>query len=261
MSTKGDALLKVNEFEKRSSGTDWLKIKKDDLVTDLKDRLTTPDNIDTTVVNLCGPGAFFRCLVEDDPVMYVQAVINLYETNSALIGTRKFTASYSLRIAEPVAGMDQVDWVPLASLRDDENTVLSYDSGEGDLSGLTMPSGLKKWFKQANYTDLTNKTNVFFVKDLNNIKTASSERSAGKRACLLINSDMLKTVTQNHKSFFPDHWVTLMSDVTVDTSNNLSMKVHSWGKIMPIPAQGTMSVNTFLKNYYGFVSAKPPGSP
>ena len=100
-STKADALTKVTEFEQRSGGTDWLHVKKDDLVTGLKDRLDTPNNINTSAVNLCGPGAFFRCLAMDDPVMYVNAVIDLWCSNKALIGKREFKASHGLRIAAP----------------------------------------------------------------------------------------------------------------------------------------------------------------
>ena len=49
-----------------------------------------------------------------------------------------------------------------------------------------------------------------------------------------------------------------MSNVTVDDQNNISLKVHSWGQIMPVPQMGTVSVDSFCKNYYGFVAAKPP---
>ncbi len=258
MSTTGEATAKIDEFNKRSSGTDWLFIKKDQLLDGMKKRLKTPNLISTRVVNLCGPGAFFRCLVEDDPVMYVKAVISLYETNAALLGKRKFTASYGLRIAQPPAGMDQVDWILLASLRDDENTLLSYDDAGGGLSGLTMPVGLAKWFREANYSDVTNDTNIFFTKGLDHIKKAGALEAAGKRVCLLIDANMLKVVTQNNMSTYPDHWVVLMSDVTVDASNNVSLKVHSWGAIMPVPELGVASSSTFCKNYYGYVAATPP---
>ncbi len=254
--TVANATIKINEFDKRSSGTDWLLIKKTDLVTGLKDRISTPDNIDTTVVNLCGPGAFFRYLAMDDPVMYVQAVISLWETNAALLGKRTFKPTYSLRIATPASGMDAVDWVPLASLRDDENTVLNYDDADGGLSGLTMPAAMEKWFKQAGYTDVKNVTNVFFTKDKANIMEADRLRSTGYRVCLLIHADMLKSAKQNNKSVFPNHWVGLSDPVTI-SGDDFSTKVHSWGKIMPVPAIGTMKLDTFLKNYYGYVAAKP----
>jgi len=257
MSTKSVGLVKVAEFEKGGGGTDWLLVKKTDLVTGLRDRLNTPDNIDTRKVNLCGPGAFFRYLAYDDPVMYANAVIHLFLTNAALLGKRKFTASYSLRIATPAAGMDTVDWVPLASLRDHENAVLNYDDAGGGLSGLSMPKAIEKWFEEAGYSGVKNVTNVFFTKDLDNIKKADSLRASGHRVCLLIHGDMLNATTQNNKSIFPNHWVGLSHPVSV-SGGNISLKVHSYGMFMPVPATGTMSVETFLKNYYGYVAAVPP---
>lgn len=265
MSSTGDALVKVNDFDKRSSGTDWLVITKAQLVDGMKKRLNDPNLINTPVVNLCGPGAFFRCLAEDDPVMYVQAIISFYETNSGMIGSRKFTSSYSLRITAVSTGMDQVDWILLASLRDDENTILVSNESTlfgsstlGGLRGLTLPSGLAKWFNQANYTGVTNDTNVFFTKNLDHIKKTSSVRDKGNRVCLLIDVKMLSVANQNNMSTYPDHWVVLMSKVTADSSNNISFKVHSWGNIMPVPQMATVSVDNFRKNYYGIVAAKPP---
>src|SRR6202051_473271 len=62
MSSKSQALAKVTEFDKGGGGTDWLLVKKTDLVAGLKDRLNSPDHIHTPAVTLCGPGAFFRYL-------------------------------------------------------------------------------------------------------------------------------------------------------------------------------------------------------
>lgn len=58
MSSASDARVKINEFDQRSSGTDWLKIQKDQLVDGMKKRLDNPNLINTQVVNLCGPVRF-----------------------------------------------------------------------------------------------------------------------------------------------------------------------------------------------------------
>ena len=253
--SKTDALQKVADFEKRSGGTDWLTITKDDLIRGLRDRINNPDGIDTTSVNLCGPGAFFRWLAIDDPVMYANAVISLWEKNEALIGSRKFKAPYSLRIANP-GSTEAVDWVPLASLRDDENTLLSFDSAEGTLSGLTMPMGMEKWFREAGYRGVVNVTNVLLTKNLANIQEADRLRAGGYRVCLLIHGDMLTVAKQSNKSIFPNHWVGLTDAVRVNGAN-ISMEVHSWGDKMRIPENGALAVNTFLKNYYGYVAGLP----
>lgn len=258
MGTKAQALQKVTAFEASPGGTDWLKIKSDDLVTGLKDRLANPKNIDTSVVNLCGPGAFFFWLAQDDPLMYAEAVISLWKTNAALLGKRKFKASYSLRIADP-GTTAAVDWVPMASLRDHENAVLNYDDAGGGLSGLTMPKGMAQWFTEAGYTDVKNDTNVFFTKGVDNLKEAERLRSLGYRVCLLIHADMLYAAKQNNKSVFPNHWVSLTGAATIG-DDSVSLPVHSWGAIHTIPKQSPMSRAMFSKNYYGYVAAKPPGS-
>jgi hypothetical protein len=108
VSTIREAHDTIHEFERRSTGTDWLRIKKDHLITGMRARLENPNLISTRVVDLCGPAAFFRCLAEDDPVMYVKAIISLYETNSAWIGSRRFTAGQKLRMV-PLGGIRRGD--------------------------------------------------------------------------------------------------------------------------------------------------------
>lgn len=259
MSTESDALLKINEFEKWDGNSDWINVKQADLVTGMKDRIKFPNHINTSTVNLCGPAAFFRCLAMDDPVMYVKAVIDLYRTNSALIGTRKFKSSQSLRITTPPAKAPAVDWILLGSLRDDENTLLNYTEGVG-VDGITLPSAVEKWFKQAGYTNVKNVTNVFFTKDLANIKKAGELLAADNRVCLFINADMLSATKQTHKSVIPDHWVCLTDAVKLD-GDNISTQLWCWGKARTVPAQGTLSTSSFLGNYYGYVAAGIPKSP
>ena len=259
-----DALTLIDEFEKRSGGTDWLFVKKEDLIKGLKKRLVTPgdatkspNNINTSVVNLCGPGAFFRCLAMDDPVMYVRAVIALWETNSGLIGKRVFKASHSVRISKVEPGMDVADWVPLTSLRDDENIGGGLNPA-GGVFGFTMPSAMKKWFTQAGYTDVKDETSVVAPKSLSNLNAADLLYSpTGHRVCFLIDSDVLTAANQNdYVSLYPDHWVTLAAPITIK-DDKISTKVHSWGRLMPIPAAATLSLSLFLIKYYGYVSAKP----
>jgi hypothetical protein len=271
MSIVREAHAKINEFEKRSTGTDWLKIKKDHLVRGMRVRLENPNLISTRLVDLCGPAAFFRCLAEDDPVMYVKAIISLYETNSAWIGSRRFTAGQSLRMAAPpppslpfnprsgqlASGMDQVDWVPLASLKDHESTIANYNHAGGDFPGLTKPAGIEKWFRSAGYAAVTNDTNILCTKNLDHIKKAGSLHSLGYRICLRIDESMLKVASQNNLSIQPDRWVVLMSGVSLEGESRVRLRVHSDGTVMSVPEQGEVSTKTLLKNYYGFVAARP----
>src|SRR5258707_795610 len=82
------AEARIREFETMPGITPWRHITRDDLIWGLCIRVANPDRINTSAVNLCGPGAFFRCLAIDDPVMYADAVIDLWQINKAKIGSR-----------------------------------------------------------------------------------------------------------------------------------------------------------------------------
>ena len=239
----------------------WKNIRKEDLGRGLKARVDDPTLISSKVVNLCGPAAFFHNLAIDDPVMYAQAGIDLYGPNVAKLGKRQFWAGRDLMNATPPSDMDAADWVVLASLRDHENIALDFDDAGGTLSGLSMPSALERWFEESGYASISDETNLFFTKSQDNIVKAGQLASTGHRVCLLINSDMLSPSTQKQKSTFPNHWVVLKKAVhgsTVSISHgNISFRVHSWGKIVSVPSAGTLKLDDFEKNYYGYVSAKP----
>jgi hypothetical protein len=231
-STTSAALLEVGNFDRRSSATSWKNIPKRNVTSGLRTRLQDPNLISSRVVNLCGPAAFFRCLVEDDPAMYARAVISLFETNSATLGARTFKAGADLQTAMPASGMDAVDWI-------------------------TMPAGLAKWFGNAKYTGVINETNLIRTKDLAHLQRAGSLRAAGYRVCLLINSQVLSAATQGSWSMFPNHWVVLLNNVSVDGSKNVSLQVQTWGVVKNVPGAGTLAAGHFCRNYYGFVAARP----
>ena len=79
MAARDDALNLVTQFEARSDSSIWIHIARSGVATDLRSRVGNPNLIDSSLVNLCGPAAFFRNLAIDDPVAYVRAGISLYE--------------------------------------------------------------------------------------------------------------------------------------------------------------------------------------
>jgi hypothetical protein len=251
------ATQKINDFERSSGDTDWIKVKKDVLVRGLKDRVKNPDHINTSQLELCGPGLFFYFLARDKPASYVQIVIDLWRNNTALLGTRKITAPYDLRISAIPAGVDPVDWVPLTSLRTDENIYLTANDGIG-LDSLTMPSAVVKWLGQAGYTDAKNVTNVLFTKGMDEIKKADELRGQGYRVGLFINTNMMYATSQDHRSVIPNHWISLEDAFKVDGNGNVSTTVWCWGQNWAIPQGGTLSTTGFFRNFYGYIAAKPP---
>ena len=259
------AFQKVSDFERTSDpDTSWLNpkwayIKKQDVVDGLKDRLASPDHIDTSNLNLCGPGLFFYFLAQDEPATYAQIVIDLFRQRKAWLGSRKITAPNELVISPVTKGVDPVDWIPMTSLRSDENFVLVANDDPVGLDALTMPSAITKWLDQAGYTDTQNETNVWRTKGVDSIREASDYLGRGYRVGLFINSNMLHSTQQSSFSFFPNHWVSLETPFRLDPRGNAVMSVWSWTRTYLLPVFHTLSPDELLKNYYGYIAGKPPG--
>jgi hypothetical protein len=265
MAARDDARKLVDEFAARtkSGGGLWLHIKRDELAAGLRARVDNPDIISSGGTNLCGPAAFAHDLAIDDPVSYVKAAIDLWETGSAVIGTQSIKPKKDLKVYKlpPTIGISPADWILLASMRDTDNWFFDYQE-EGDaVAAMTLPHTLEKWFKQAGYTEVLNDTNLVACKDLANARKASSLFSAGYKVCLFINSDMLDAATHNNASLYPDHWVGLYTRITIDgiaadPASKVTFKVYTWGRVQSVPESGDLSIKHFLNNYYGYMACR-----
>ena len=265
MSLKTQAIQYINDYLPRTSAEDkpspWKNINRSMLADGLKARIEDPTLVSSSGVNLCGPAAFFHNLAHDNPLMFAKCGVDLYRSNLANIGDRTFNAGQDLLNSTPPTGVDPADWILLASLRDHQNVYLDYESGEGTLSGLSMPGALEKWFRQAGYENVRNEANIFFHKSDTDLSRASGLVDEGHRVCLLIDVAMLSNRRLNNFSPYPDHWVVLKktlqgSAVTID-KDKVTLNIHSWGKMMKVPDHGSMKRRDFMRNYYGHISAKP----
>lgn len=265
MAAQDDAKKLVDQFAARtnSGGGLWLHIKRADLAAGLRARVHNPDIISSDGTSLCGPAAFAHDLAIDDPVGYVKAAIDLWETGSAVIGTQLIKPKKDLKTYKLPATttINPADWILLASMRDTDNWFFDYQEEGDDLSAITMPHTMEKWFKQAGYTDVLNETNAVACKDLANARKASSLFSKGYKICLFINSAMLYAATHNDASFFPDHWVGLCTGMMItgiegDPASKVSFKVYTWGRVQSVPQSGDLSIKHFLNNYYGYIACR-----
>ncbi|WP_368911507.1 hypothetical protein [Proteus vulgaris] len=107
--------------------------------------------------SLCGSAAFFYCLLRDRPDIYEQAAKELWQYGTTKIGNLRIIPSKGCRnpnghfndaYGSVISGLD---WVTLASLRDTESTILSFDTIDSPLSGATTWWVLAKWFEKAGY--------------------------------------------------------------------------------------------------------------
>ena len=142
--------------------------------------------IDTSNVNLCGPAAFFYCLVHDDPDLYAKYVIDLYTTGKAMLGTIEVSPGSDCRNYRPdKSKIVPVDWVALASLRDLDNSFIlffDFDSADTGVGGITMPHSMKSWFKAFSCKHMQDTTSVWVLSDVSDFDTIGSYYMKGLMA-------------------------------------------------------------------------------
>lgn len=248
----------------------WPKIAKLDLASGLLARIENPNNINQAGTPLCGPASLVRALATTNPDAYAQAAIDLYSKGKAQIGTLILSPGNNLKQAAVPANTDPADWIMLASVRDASNWFMSPAGWFGsNLAGITIPATIEKWFKDAGYTSVINDT-ALGGGDLPSVKSMRAQRASqkfkdGYNVCMLVDSDVLKSSTQNDIiSMYPDHWVVLNSEIknagTMNYDDLASFKIYTWGtgdRLVPqTPPGNALTHRAFLNKFYGFVAAK-----
>ena len=223
-------LQMIQAFRSGSGTAAFTNITRSDVADGLEKIVRGTAAINQRGASLCGPAAFLYCISKDKPAAYVTYVVDLYEKGEATIGTLKVKPGGSLKKYKPPAGkIRTADWIALASLRDSENAVFSYDEITDEFAGITMPGTLKDWFDKAGYAQAKEDTSVFFHEGKSTLTNAGGALNQGKRVCLFICAGKLfdaKKVKKN--SSFPDHWVVLRRAPTM-ANGNVSLTVFTWG--------------------------------
>lgn len=231
-------------------------------------------------MNLCGPAAFLHVWAGRDPVGYARFAVSMLLHGHANLGGKVITASSSMREMAGLAstkGCTAADFMCMAPLRSHANRVLPY-SGPRNWSeiieAITPASDLMTWFNDAGFcATFHDETNIFFTNGpfAKGIDHARGLWPGGKSdIILLINIDMLRSPSVVFQldeeipgipdrglldvlllQFFPGHYVTLLSDVTIgyERPGHVSMSIWTWGRsiVAYIPTE------QFVSNYYGAI--------
>lgn len=253
----------IDDFEASAARGVWPKLSKAEIVWGLRRRVLEPWRVDQGPTPFCGPAAIVFELARRDPARYVRIVRRLFETGSFTDQRRKtITASRKLRtfpphgeITEDSSGakfhwsVPDVDWILLATLREDANLLLGVTGGLGGLNaakGATTAWEMVTWSKRIlgssgaeirrakpmgefgfepgvldlGVTDAwAGVRNVFRSRDVGAkpaLQAAVRTLANGGSAMLMVNSRMLKKpATPNFfTSLAPNvatHWISLVS--------------------------------------------------
>lgn len=275
LSSVDDAVSTIETFRSSTATSPWTTLDRSGVADRLEEIVRDPRTIKQGKLNLCGPAAFFAIVTARHPLAVAQAATTLFDTGACDLGGLHIAPKsdlLSVSYADMLAKMPgdnaapQADWMLLGALRNTTNVFWQPD-WKGDpnqeLAGMTRPEELASWFTATG----------FFASVVDGGKWASNpgipnaqdlKLTPGTDNAILINANMLAAagVTAFDNTFilesFPNHWVTLLSEVVVsaDPSNPVvRVSFWTWGKSLlslSIPQQA------FLDNYYGAVTTTLP---
>ncbi|MFV9689336.1 hypothetical protein ACNY67_20965 [Pantoea sp. KXB45] len=195
--------------------------------------------------SLCGPASFFYCLQMDRPDVYKQAAIDLWMHGKTKIGTLDITpgdgckhpkGSFYSGGSERISGLD---WITLASLRDSENSIMSYDDIDDEVAGITMWGKITEWFEKSGYVKVYSNVGLSRC-SIEDVARLSEYADNGFKVICLISAGMLFDFGSDDTSS-KNHWVVWAgalknADGKAITKKSppdeiVNLKLFSWGAV------------------------------
>jgi hypothetical protein len=244
------ALSLIDRFPPLPKGRPFPRIDPAELIAGLRERVNDPVKQDQGVAALC-------CVLNYKPELYVQYVIDLFTTGRARIGSLEVKPGMACRVYKPPKDkIAAVDWVALASLRDSYNAILDVASIDDDIAARSRQGEVAKWFRQIGYAGVRDDSNIFISKGRKEIEALDRDARASRDVCLFVHTNILYDVKNKLNSHYWNHCVVV--DEPPDVKNGrISLNVYTYGEIMRVPKVGTLSVEEFSRNFYGYVSGQP----
>jgi hypothetical protein len=256
--TKADALRLVTDFRNRTSNAQFL-VGKDAFATDLERLINNPATVDQKDLFLCGPAAFLRVWVQNDPVGFAKYGIQLFEEGRGYIGSKKIAPGSALRQTtwDP-AWADAGEWITMSSLRDVENAVTDYTGKPGEeFDGATTAGEIVEWLEATGlYEMVSNKTSVLSTEDIAYAKAVKP--SARVDVILSVNANLLRGTKSKPDHWFlgetANHYIVLLKPVLF-VGNDVVLECWSWAEDLVGAKKVTVPKSKFADNFYGWIQA------
>jgi hypothetical protein len=189
------------------------------LLSQIRDRLGDPYQVDQGPQPFCGPAAIVFELVRKRPWRYVQYCHELYETGGFQGFSKRVGTSSKLRNSRKPAAIADVDWMLMAAMRESENWLFDVDVSGGLIAnGVTTPWEMKIWAGNVLGAWDVSYTSTYFWGEADALRVARDRVSAGGVGFLLIHSAMLPGRPEPWISY-PEHWVALLGNVSIRDSD------------------------------------------
>ncbi|WP_241009158.1 hypothetical protein [Aggregatibacter actinomycetemcomitans] len=233
---------------------------KREIALQIKNRLDEPYP-DQDETSLCGPAAFYYCLLKDRPDIYDKAAKLLWTYGKVKIGDLEIKPGYDCRHPSRIDGVSALDWFTLASLRDSSNIFRDYDEVSDQVSGITLPGGLVDWFTEIGSKNLYKNTNMLFSRRLVDLVSLNECYMNNLHTMIFVAHKIIRGENAINSK---DHWIVLSSKIEVNgqkiTENSpmdgiITIRFFTWGNIEGFSNQITLG--EFLNHFYGGLAFLP----
>lgn len=256
--TKADALQLVTDFRNRTSDPKFI-VDKTKFATRMEELIDDPTKVDQADLFLCGPAAFLRVWIGNDPVGFAKYGIQLFEEGRGYIGSKKIKPSSALRNTTWSSSWAKAaEWVTMSSLRDSENAVFDY-TGKPDeeFDGATSPGEMVEWLQATGlYEMVSEKASIFSTEDLVYLKAAKP--SARVDVLLFINANLLQGTKSKPEHWFlgetANHYIVLYKPVRY-SGDDAILEYWSWGEDFVGTKKLTVPKSKLASNFYGWIQA------
>ncbi|WP_047683320.1 MULTISPECIES: hypothetical protein [Xenorhabdus] len=233
--------------------------EKSKFESELQNRISKRSVPDQGGASLCGPAAFFYCLQMDRPDIYEQAARELWEHGRTKIGQLEIKPGDGCRhpkgtfYNEYGTRISGLDWLTLASLRDSENIIFSYDEVNDQVAGITMWGMLTEWFEKAGYEKIFSNVGLSHC-NMNDLMTLNDYASQGYKVITLISDTMLG-MGRNNGITYKSHWI-VWSGIVKENNQQVELELFSWGDTYQQIKRNT-TMDSFLSQLFGGLVFKP----
>jgi len=274
------ALKLINDFAAETTTGAFPSLDRGEVAKQLKIRVADPTKINQSNTWLCGVTSVMRAWAQDSPIDYAWLGIQLYNLGRGRLGKGQMlgqivTPSADLRRSSLPHGMEEADWIVLASVH--EALTLKFGSvfqdALGKLGGRNYTSDegfqhYRAWqtaeevagaYKATGYRNVVDNTTYTSNKGIKDLEKANEYLRAGYRVSLLINMRLLQDEKMGGQSMIAhsDHWIGMLEPINVMGDFIWAFNIFTWGKKRRVPEKGDkIKVTDFINQFYGFVAAR-----
>ncbi|WP_413773713.1 hypothetical protein, partial [Klebsiella sp. A-Nf5] len=230
--------------------------EKKKIEAEIQDRFYSLSYPSQSGASVCGPAAFFYCLQQDRPDVYAQAARELWRYGKTKIGELEIEPGEGCRhpsghFYDNISGLD---WMTLAGLRDSENAVLSFDTLDSPVAGITMWPTLTTWFEKAGYERVFSNVGITQA-GIQGIRDLNEYINKGYKVVTLINDSLLRDSMFEHTTY-PTHWIVWNGPVTQGNDGFVGLNLFSWGDVSQ-QIKSRKDLSFFIRRFFGGVVFKP----